>query len=476
MYRQKLPCHIKNIYLHINTNPKKKMKTIHKIALIIAIVVIVASSIIISLRWNAWFGNPTEETYAISAVQDRIVLSYTLDGKSITISWRYGNKSTKNVVEYYDMQSQDTLFVNAQCTTISTQGGTQNHYRATLHSYTNNTSYTYRLINDSTVSDWHAFTIGNPSQAIDFILFGDIQDEADGPSAQLFHDVALHYPKIDFWAFVGDLAERPTDYYWHVVFDALQPYASHIPIIACPGNHEHRKGLKKELDPRWIWMFGQPQLQNATDYSIDMPLLHIASVNSDGFFWPWDYLQKKNQLTKYHILSAPSKQQWNVLLMHHPIYPGSIGRHNLLFRTTLNPLIEKNDIHLVLCGHDHSYARRIAVNEDVKTPPVYLLTNSSSKYYLSNCDPAADKIACGIRLYSHIHITPDTLRISTYTADAHQLYDEIICIRTSENIQVIDMGDKIAEQILLPERFNKDSKKDIRKKFMKKKALRESSK
>lgn len=463
------------IHNHLFTQ-EKEMKTAHKIITAIAIFFTISIGTIITIRWNAWFGNPTEDTYEPTTNQDRIILSFTPDGQSISISWRYGGNTTKNLVQYCEVGSQDTLTANAQFATISTQGGTQNHYRAILPHYAYNTSYVYRLINDSTISNWHTFNTGNPSQAIDFILFGDIQDEAEGLSAQLFHDVALNYPAIDFWAFVGDIAERPTDYYWHVVFDALQPYTSHIPIIACPGNHEHKKGLKKELDSRWSWMFGQPQSHNATDFAIDMPLLHITSINTDGLFWPWDYMQKKRQLTKQHVLSALSQNQWNVLLMHHPIYPGSIGRHNFMFKKTFNPLIEKNDIHLVLSGHDHSYARRISTNKQSKTAPIYLLTNSSSKYYLSNCDLEADKVACGIRLYSHIHITPDTLHINTYTADTHQLYDEIICIRTSEKMQVIDKGDKFKEQIVLPERFKKESKRNIREKFLKKKSLRESSK
>lgn len=452
------------------------MTTSQKIATTIAIALTLGICSIIIIRWNAWFGNPTEDTYEAPAKQDRIILSFTPDGQKISISWRYGGHSTKNFVEYFEVHTKDTSTINASCVTISTQGGTQNHYRAILPNFTYNTSYAYRLVNDSNISDWYIFKTGNPSKTIDFILLGDIQDEAGGPSAQLFQDIALRYPHADFWVFVGDMVERPTDYYWNVLFDALLPYAAQFPIIACPGNHEHRKGMKKQLDNRWEWMFGHPQLPQSTDFSIDLPLLHIASIKTDGLFWPWDYWGKRRQLTNQHVLSATSPQQWNILLMHHPIYPGSIGRHNLMFRSTFKPFIERNGIHLVLTGHDHCYARRTSSEGKTFTTPIYILTNSSSKYYLSNCDTKAEKIACGIRLYSHVHLSTDTMFIKTYTAEEHQLYDEIECVRTFDSIHVTDKGSNYTEKILLPESFQKDSKTHIRKKFQKKKSIRESIK
>lgn len=451
------------------------MKTTHKIFIIFTAIIVIAACVVVSLRWNAWFGNPTEEKYTSPSTQDRIILSYTPNGKGISISWRHGEPLQNAAIEYYSTENPDTLMINANCTTITTEGGTQNHYRAVIPNCIHNSSYSYRLINGSDISDWYTFSIRDLSQSTDFILFGDIQDEANGTSGQMFRDIASLYPNIDFWAFVGDLAERPTDYYWQIVFDALQPHALHIPIIACPGNHEHRKGIRKQLDERWSWMFGQPQLDKPTDFAINLPLLHITALNTDGLFWPWDYIQKKKTLTR-HMLSTTCADQWNILLMHHPIYPGSIGRNNYMLRATFNPAIKENNIHLVFYGHDHTYARRISTAGTSLTTPIYIQTNSSNKYYLSNCDRKADKVACGLQLYTHVHITPDTLQAKTYIADTHELYDEIICIRKNDTIQVLDNGIVIPEKIILPEYFKKESKRKQREKFLKRKNIRESNK
>jgi 3',5'-cyclic AMP phosphodiesterase CpdA len=55
---------------------------------------------------------------------------------------------------------------------------------------------------------------------------------------------------------------------------------------------------------------------------------------------------------------AGSKDDWKIVILHHPIY-SSGGRHgsDLTLRKILEPLFVKYNVSVVLAGHDHFYER-----------------------------------------------------------------------------------------------------------------------
>lgn len=453
------------------------------ILLLVAVLVLVAA-VVCTVRWQAWFGNPPEEPYDVPPVQDRVVLGYMPDGASDTrrISWRCSATLTSACVQYVRQGNVDTLQAPAVGAVVASRAGRQAWYQACLApDLTAGSQYSYRLVNDTIHSPWYSFQVKPDTASLDFILFGDVQGEAGDASASLFTEVASRYPDMHFWAFVGDLAERPTDTYWQVVFDALGDIPKQMPILACPGNHEHLKGLSKKLDPRWPWMFGRIDTVGGVwhypdHYSVDFPLLRFTLFDTDAPAMPWDYLSLHYRYRDYPFHGLGSTKPWALVMMHHPIYAGSIGRDNPLLRWSLKPVFERQRVDAVFTGHDHSYSRRTTRAGADKTVPIYLLANSSEKYYLSACDPLADKVASARRLYTHVHITDDTLSLRSYLADDHSLYDEVVCTRRSDgSVCVDDRGGNYPEYLDIPEWYQRESKKRQRNDFLKRREQRRSS-
>uniref|UniRef100_UPI0030C801F8 metallophosphoesterase family protein n=1 Tax=Enterococcus faecium TaxID=1352 RepID=UPI0030C801F8 len=55
------------------------------------------------------------------------------------------------------------------------------------------------------------------------------------------------------------------------------------------------------------------------------------------------------------LQNSPSK--WNVVTFHQPVFSASAGRDEPILRAEWLPVFQRNDIDLVLMGHDHTYAR-----------------------------------------------------------------------------------------------------------------------
>ena len=72
---------------------------------------------------------------------------------------------------------------------------------------------------------------------------------------------------------------------------------------------------------------------------------------------------------KEFIKSTIKKNQdikWKIAVFHHDIYGGGIHSNDKdvkKLRDKLPNILEKNDIDLVLCGHDHIYSRTYILKE-----------------------------------------------------------------------------------------------------------------
>ncbi len=59
---------------------------------------------------------------------------------------------------------------------------------------------------------------------------------------------------------------------------------------------------------------------------------------------------------------ASSTSQWKIVALHHPVY--SSGRHGSTTRLheTLEPILTRHRVDLVLAGHDHHYERTVPID------------------------------------------------------------------------------------------------------------------
>lgn len=436
----------------------RQKSTIVKIILLALIVI--ATTLVCLLRWNAWFGNSPEQAYRPQQDPHNIVMTYGHSAANERIiSWRADTISKPSQLILQKPSGEQNTYIPTD-TTIYSRSGYAVYYRVKIN-HLHPGTYKYQIMADKYLSPWYTFNV-TTTDTTQFVIFGDIQDEPNGPSKELFESVAHQYPNSDFWAFVGDIIERPTDYYWQVWFKAIGDTPYQKPIVAATGNHEHLKGVIKSLDTRWTSIFGNPlngpHRALGTSYYIDFANMRYIVIDTDGL----------NLFSDYTITSAwlkrtaqQSNKKWNILMLHHPIHSAGVGRENIVLNLMIRNSL--NNIDLVIQGHDHTYARRTSHQDTIPCTPVFVETTSANKYYLPKVNPIDDRILSGHPVYNIIEVDSTKLDFKTYQAENHTLYDHFIITKIDGQTIVNDMAPATPEIIDLPEKYKDKNNYKIRR-------------
>ena len=431
-----------------------KRKTARISAFTLAVILCLGGGLCI-WKWDTWFHNPPELPYATPHSPDRIILSLGEDARTErTVAWRCDTFLQAARVEYYalpdsNMPAVEPLYTaDAIGTVVPSRAGKSAFYQARLGQLDSGHAYRYRVCCGNTHSGWHDFRIPPTHDTLDFLYIGDVQDKTDGNTGQFFHLLREAYPGTAFWAFAGDIIERPTDAYWSYWFSTMDSVTASIPILAATGNHEYLKGLPKMLDSRWTHTFvnpgNGPRGFEGQTYYIDFPNLRYIVIDTDGIQGPVSLWRHRKWLK---AMLASNPKRWTVVMMHHPVHSVRSGRDNYYVRWTFRPLFERYGVQLVLQGHDHGYSRiTTKTAEGGKTVPVYVVSSSSPKTYRIGFDPIHDRLGANLQLYQHIRITGDTLHYESRTYD-HQLYDDLLITSSGK---VIDRAGDIPEQLDYP--------------------------
>lgn len=346
----------------------------------------------------------------------------------------------------------DTLQVEAQGSLVASRSGSSAFYKAELKNLIPGNTYFYRLVNDTLRSAWHAFHVPAADSTLSFLYIGDIQDQTDGNTREVFPGIPKRYPEVDFWAFVGDVIERPTDIYWNYWYSTMDSIIPGYPVIAATGNHEYLKGLIKQLDPRWIHSFrfpeNGPEDSKGRSYFVNYEDVCFIVLDTDGIQGAGSLWQHYFWLKE--VLSTTDKK-WKIIMMHHPVYSVRDSRINPGIRYVINPLIEKYGVQLVLQGHDHGYSRIAAKDDKGETIcPVYIVSSLSPKHYAIGFNERHDRLGSGLSLYQHITVTGDSLHYQSFTVGEHELYDDLLIVSEGQTCRVRDNAKNIPEKLALP--------------------------
>lgn len=265
---------------------------------------------------------------------------------------------------------------------------------------------------------------------LQFILLGDIHNQL------VYDDYALlaeRHPNVDFYAQLGDWMERPYFYYEQMLYHSIVGTGfDTLPVIAIPGNHEHRKGIIKQLPEQWKTIFPNPSNGidrfEGTSYFVDFPQMRIITINTDGLHLLSDYTRVGLWL-KQTLREA--KDKYTIVMMHHPVFSTAKGRQNPWIWLSFYGALREADV--VFSGHDHNYARR---TEHYKArfwkkeePTIFIGTNASIKKYPVKENKKYEASLSGEPVYEHIFVTPNTLHISTYTIHSGERIDHVEIIR-----------------------------------------------
>lgn len=433
-------------YLY-NSNTRRMKKGI----IIISIILIAGCGLVI-WKWDTWFSNQPEMAYTTPLGQDRIILSMGENALTTRrISWRCDTSLTRAYVEMVQANTTDTIRYDAQGDIVSSRAGKSAFYRTEITGLIPDSIYQYRVVNErkqsrhTERSDWYTFRMPQENDELSFIYLGDIQDPGNGKTGEQFKCIRRQYPDVDFWAFVGDIIERPMDNFWTYWFATMDSIAPATPIMAATGNHEYLKGLPKVLDPRWTYSFNNPE--NGPDgfegqsYFVNFKDLCYIVIDTDGIQGPISLYNHRHWLE--NVLKNSDKK-WKIVMMHHPVYSVRDSRNNYYVRWTFKPLFEKYGVNLVLQGHDHGYSRiTTKTTEAQKIAPVYIISSCSPKHYTIGFDQRHDRLGANLDLYQYITIRKDTLDFKACTID-NEMYD---------HIQLLQNGEVIDKAIGWPEKL-----------------------
>ncbi len=405
---------------------KSKLKSRRK--LIITGIILLVMIFFVTSKWETWFGKIVEGKFDTPAnTINRITLSMGQDVQTQrNLAWRSDSLLRDNWILLSQEGTEDTVKINGVGTVIETMGGKSAFYRAELKNLTPHVKYSYQIQNNKYKTPWYSFTMGKDTDDFSFVYFGDVQDRKPNVADSIFQQVAKNGTNIDFWAFGGDMIERPIEKYWDIWYKSLGTIPCNIPIIGCPGDHEYFKGIVRKLDKRWTHYFPMPH-NGPEDYKgrccyWDYKNAIIVTLDTDVFSNP---VTNPEQLDWLKEVLNKSDAKWKIVIMHHPVYSLLSTRLNISPRYFLKPIFEECGVDLVLQGHDHGYSRLDSKEENgaLKTP-IYVISSCSNKLYVPTNFDNWDRMAAFRKMYQIINISKDSLNYKTYDTEKG-LYDDI---------------------------------------------------
>ncbi|PRB03506.1 metallophosphoesterase [Microbacterium sp. MYb72] len=374
----------------------------------------------------------------VVAPPTRVILTPTeKPDVSQAFSWLAGDAShAVGQVEIAPASGGSTRTVDAYDAGVA-NGNPNHHFSTTVTGLTPATSYRYRVGLPGSWSDWFEFRTADPKATdFQFIYYGDAQIGLDTTWPSVVKQAEANAPRSIGSVHAGDLINTSSnENEWLNWFKGMKDSAVRTNVMAAPGNHEY-SGDK--LLTAWKANFEYPH-NNPSTGSVG-ELANLAQGDTDvarqyrAFFDHWssfaaetayytdyqgvrfitlnatrdktfltppglpsctgaecpanqiDVLWTRFQGAWVDLLLQNSPSKWNVVTFHQPVFSASEGRDEPVLRADWLPIFQRNDIDLVLMGHDHVYARGYVNADATDTPglttgPVYVVSNSGAKYY-----------------------------------------------------------------------------------------------
>ncbi|MFD5224008.1 fibronectin type III domain-containing protein [Microbacterium sp. NPDC058342] len=419
----------------------------------------------------------------VSAPPSRVILTPTTTPEtSQSFSWLAGDAShVQGGVQIAPASGGDVRTVDAYSAGV-VNGNPLQHFSATVDGLSPATAYRYRVGLEGSWSDWREFRTADPDATdFQFVYYGDAQIGLDSTWPSVVKQAEANAPRSIGSVHAGDLINTGSnETEWLNWFKGMNDSAATTNVMAAPGNHEY-SGDK--MLTAWKANFEYPH--NNPSVGTVGELANLAHGDTDvarqykAYFEHWSEFAKETAYyTDYqnvrfitlnatrdttfltpsglpsctaeecpqndvarlwtrfqaawldHILSA-SPSKWNVVTFHQPVYSTSAGRDEPILRDEWVPVFERNDIDLVMMGHDHTYARGYKNTTATETPglttgPVYMVSNSGAKHYDLETEAknvwtnnGATQVLRGekITTYQVIDVSKDQLVYRSYIAE-----------------------------------------------------------
>jgi len=177
-------------------------------------------------------------------------------------------------------------------------------------------------------------------------------------------------------------------YIWDVLQRQIEPFASRVPYMAVPGNHEQYRNFSA-----YSARFRMPENGKGNMfYSFDFGGVHFITMNTEieyDDFAPgsFQYRWIENDLNQAN--NNRRETPWIIFQGHRPMYYDNTN--STIIQKHLESLIQKYKVDITHMGHNHCYFRTYPVFNNIPTQtsgnvyrnptaPVHLMVGSSGAY------------------------------------------------------------------------------------------------
>ncbi len=287
------------------------------------------------------------------------------------------------------------------------------------------TAYEYRVGAGSAWSSWATFTTASAeAKPFEFLYFGDAQEGIDSVWHDTTRAARAAAPNAELGVYAGDMTNTSTiEKEWDDWLAGIGDATRTMNALPTPGNHE--VGPEPFMEHYLDTFEHDANGPVASDAGVHASTYgeHIASILKDTAYYT-DYqgvrfvtlnanrddicpiitppgltsfncdtgrqVQMSMQAKWLDRVLQANPHRWSVVIAHQPLYSTGVSGNGLRdeanWRQHILPVIETNNVDLVLQGHDHTYGRGHSGStktgiDGVTAGPVYVVSNAGQKQY-----------------------------------------------------------------------------------------------
>ena len=389
---------------------------------------------------------------------DRIMLSIPGDPATTrSVSWRTLFAVSESIAEITQVDpspefEKDAITIKGTNSPWEDDSQVSMGHKVVFENLQPGTKYAYRVGDGENWSEWFQFqTSSAGEEPFSFLYFGDVQNDIKSLGSRTLRQAYSHFPEAGFMLFAGDLVSRSNEDYWREFFYAGGWIFGMMPSVATPGNHEYDEPENQPctFSKHWNQIYSAPANSPSEEYNNRNYYLDYQGVRFISFDSPALGENREDSTMLVNWLDetlAENPNRWTVLFTHYPVYSCSQGRNNESYRNTIQPLLEKHGVDLVLTGHDHTYCRGFnpeGVKVHGKNMPLYVVSVAGPKMYGLNTGFWSDRMGSMTQLYQHVSVSREKLDFKAFTV-AGELYDHFIIYKNKNGVNTFTESPEIA--------------------------------
>jgi tartrate-resistant acid phosphatase type 5 len=258
--------------------------------------------------------------------------------------------------------------------------------------------------------------------AIRFLVIGDWgkNGQANQQDVADWMGIAADQNKAQFVLTTGDNlyccgVASVDDPQWMFSYENVyKAHSLNMPWFACLGNHDYQGSIQAQMDygkKSQRWKLPAPY------YTFAKKNLRIIVMDTNPFVQKYytsetQYPELAKQDTTRQIqwldsVLANAKEDWKIVVGHHPIYTTGPHKNQQELHTQIKPLLEKYNAQIYFAGHDHT----LQYNKVKDSKVHYLISGGGSETYPVTTDPKMTVFAKETTGFMLVSLKDDKLKV-----------------------------------------------------------------